>query len=78
MNWPQMIKGIINSGIPTEDGKKWSYRHIAKAVGLSKAQIGRLALGQKEDPYFTPGKKLVDLYLKITKEAQKRGPNTIQ
>lgn len=78
MNWQNMIKSIQESGIPAPGGGKWSYERIGKEIGLSKAAVGRLAIGTKADIYFTPGKALVDLYLKITQEVEKRGSNTTE
>ncbi len=73
MNWVQLIKTIMESGTLAPDGNKWTYERIGNVVGLSKSAVGRLAIGTKQDAYFTPGKKLVDLLLKTNKEVANRG-----
>lgn len=73
--WVKLIRAIKESGTKAPDGYRWSYRSIGEVVGVSKPQIGRLATGEKDDIYFKPGKRLVDLYLRVTKEAEQRESN---
>ena len=70
MDWPALIHSITTSGVKRPNGLRWSFRAIAKEIGTSKSSIERLANRKRDDPPYTIGKALVDLYLKVKQQAE--------